>query len=85
MEHVGVVHPRVFDGEIGRLSQLSVRRLEKLFETNPRLLYCRNMIPLANFYPGLARPVKYDVGNIGCLGLGIIYPRYVGELEDILD
>ena len=80
-----MVHSRIFNDDIGRLSQLSVRGPKKLFETNPRLLYCRNMIPLANFYPRLARPVKYDVGNICCLVLGIIYPRYVGELEDILD
>ena len=37
-DHFGVVNFRVFNGDIGRLSQLSMRHPKKMFETNPRLL-----------------------------------------------
>ena len=37
--HVVIMHTCVFNGEIKRLYQLSVRHPKKLFELHPRLLY----------------------------------------------
>ena len=84
-DHVGVMHSRVFNGEIGRISQLSVRHTNKLLKTNPRLMYCRNAIPIANRHPELDRSLEYDVSNIYCLELCILYPRDVDKLEEFLD
>ena len=50
----------IFNGDIGRLSQLFFRRPEKLVKTKLRLLYVRHEIPIANRHPKLARPVEYD-------------------------
>ena len=59
-----MMHTYVFNGEIGRLYQLSVRSPEKLFKWHPRLLYCRHAIPLANRQLKLARPVEYNLGDV---------------------
>ena len=79
------MHTCNFNSEIRRLSQLSVRRPEKLFKTNPYLLYFRNAIPLANFQPRLARLVEYYVSDIDCLELGKRCNRYVGEIKKLVD
>ena len=75
----------IFNGEIERLSQLSVRFPEKLFESHPRLLYCRHAIPLANLQPELARMVEYDVGDADRLEMCILLLQYVSKTEEFLD
>ena len=80
-----MINARIFNGEIRRLSQLSIRRPEKLFETIPRFLYCRHAIPLANFQPELAHRVEYDIGDIERLELCIRCLRDVSKLEDFLN
>ena len=80
-----MMHTRVFNSDIRRLSQLSVRRPEKLFKTNPCLLHFWNAIPLANRQPGFARLVEYDVSDIDCLELGKRCNRDVGEIKELVD
>ena len=70
-QYVGMMHTCVFNGDIRRLSQLSVRCPKKSFEPHPRLLYFRHAIPLANRQPKLARPVDYYVGDVDCLKLRV--------------
>ena len=52
---------------------------------NPRLLYFRHAIPIANHQPKLSRPVEYDVSDIDRLELHIRCTRDVGELKEFLD
>ena len=73
-----MMNTRVFSGDIGCISQLSMRRPEKLFKLHPRLLYCRHEIPLVNCQPELACTVEYDVGDVGRLDMGVRCPRDIG-------
>ena len=83
--HRGPCWNDILNGEIGRLSQLSVRRPKKLFKTNSRLLYFWHAIPLANLQPELARMVEYDVGDADRLEMCILLLQYVSKTEEFLD
>ena len=58
---------------------------KKMFKPNPRLLYCRHTISLANCQPILARPVEYDISDIDRLELRLQCPHDVGKLEEFLN
>ena len=66
-----MMHTCVFNGDIRRLSLLSVRYLEKMFESHLRLLYFWHVVPLANRHPKLSRPMDYYVGGADFLKLRV--------------
>ena len=80
-----MMHICVLNNDIRRIYQLSVRCLEKLFESHPCLLYFRHANKLTNCQPELSCPADYYIGDVDCLKLRVRGPHDVIELEKFLD
>ena len=80
-----MIHTGVFNGEVRRLSLISVSCPKKLFEPQQCLLDFRHAIPLLNYQPKLACPVGDHVGDVNCLKLGVSRTGDVRKLREFLD